>query len=330
MPLGDLVGVPLGRRPDQSFIEPSNDVVMECARLALAREGRDRKVESEIWTFDSTGPPILSQGRKNYYEITDDIPKHVTPFYSWEYYQQREYFRSQRDQKPLKERLRNYLGFLLGLSVIGGVVVVSRIWIDQPKEISMLRTELLQQTYGRVLELAAGHGSNIGTYPYQVHEIVMCDSNAQALQSLRYRIPKTAYPKYEVRKMRSEFLEDFADAEFDCVVDMFGICHLRDPVMALRQMQRVVKPTGMILLLEHGRSEYPPVNWVLDYFQKSHQVNTHGCRWNLPISEFIKDSRLQVKELKNMHYGTTYFVVAYPEVLDDAVKKVERDMLAVA
>ncbi|CAJ1012075.1 putative Methyltransferase domain/ubiE/COQ5 methyltransferase family [Leishmania naiffi] len=300
----------------RGFIEPSDDVVMETARKALAREGRDEIPEAIVWNWETTAPPILARGKQNIYDFTDDIPQHVKPFWYHEYYQQREYFQLQRQKRPLKERMKMWAGVLAAMAAAGAALTFFRVWVEQPREIRQLREELLQHTYGRVLELAAGHGQNIGAYPYAVHEVVLTDSNPQQLQAMRYRIPHTAYPKYDVKRVRSESLDIFKDNEFDCVVDMFGLCHLRDPVMTLRQMQRVVKPSGMILLLEHGASPYPPVNWFLDYFAQQHKVNTHGCKWNSPIRQYLQESRLEVKEIRNMHYGTTYYVVAYPEVLE--------------
>lgn len=311
-----ITNVNMGVERREGFLEPSDDVVLEYARHALARDGRDKEPEALIWRWDTTYPPILSRGKQNFYDYTDDIPTHVKPFWHHEYYQQREYFRLQRAKLPLKERVKTWSAVVFCISLVGGVLTFFRIWVEQPKEVRQLREELLQQTYGRVLELAAGHGQNIGAYPYAVHEIVMCDANAQQLQAIRYRIPQTAYPKYDVRRVRSENLEMFADGEFDCVVDMFGLCSLHDPLKALRQMQRVVKSSGLILLLEHGKSPYLPINWFLDYFEERHSVNTHGCKWNSPIREYLKESRLEIKELRNMHYGTTYYVVAYPEVLE--------------
>lgn len=302
----------------KGFIEPSDDIVMETARKALAREGRDEEPAAQVWLWETTAPPILAQGKQNVYDRTDDMPEHVMPYWHYEYYQQREYFRRQREKPTPEERAKFWGLFLLAASLVGGALTVFRIWIEQPREVRDMREELLQHTYGRVLELAAGHGQNIGAYPYAVHEVVMTDSNPQQLQALRYRLPHTTYPKYDIQRVRSESLDIFADAEFDCIVDMFGLCHLHDPVMALRQMQRVVKPSGTILLLEHGASPYLPVNWFLNYFSDRHRLNTHGCKWNMPIRKYLEESRLEVRELRNKHYGTTYYVVAYPEVLDAA------------
>lgn len=299
------------------FIAPSNDVVLEYARGALAREGRDQVPQAEIYVYETTTYPILARGRQNYYDRTDDIPLYVEPYYDHMYYQTREYFAKQRERRTFFDRLKPLFSFGILFSLVYGAVSITSVWISQPNDIKLLREGLLQHSYGRVCELGAGHGMNIGQYPYPAHEIVMCDINKNQLNHLRYRIPKTAYPKYDIRLVDSEQLTVFEDGEFDCVVDMFGLCHLNDPVMALRQMQRIVKPTGVILLLEHGRSKYPWVNWFLDYKGQDHTINTHGCRWNLPMAEYVKQSDLQVKELRNMHYGTTYYVVAFPGVVPE-------------
>ena len=45
------------------------------------------------------------------------------------------------------------------------------------------------------------------------------------------------------------------DAFFDTVVATFVFCSVPDPVLGLREVLRVVKPGGQILLLEHVRSD---------------------------------------------------------------------------
>ena len=315
-------------KSSSSFLQPSDDIVLEYARKALMRDGRDKVPESIIWAEDTTYPPILARGKRNHYDYTDDIPKHVKPMWGHEWYQQREYFQSMRNRKPWPQRIAGWMMWGSFIGFLVGIVLLLRIWVQQPRDLVVMRGEMLQMAYGRVLEMAAGHGQNIGLYPYAVHEIVLCDSSAAQLQTLRYRIPQAAYPKYEVRKLQSERLEEFKDAEFDCVVDMFGLCHYRDPVMTLRQMQRVVKPTGMLLLLEHGSTPYPWVNWFLNYFERRHTVNTHGCKWNQPVMDYLKESNLEVKELRNMHFGTTYYIVAYPENIDSLKQQVEAQLKA--
>ena len=47
----------------------------------------------------------------------------------------------------------------------------------------------------------------------------------------------------------------FPDASFDSVVSTFSLCVIDQPLEALKEMARVVRPGGQVLLLEHARSD---------------------------------------------------------------------------
>jgi ubiquinone/menaquinone biosynthesis C-methylase UbiE len=114
-----------------------------------------------------------------------------------------------------------------------------------------LRSRLLRSAAGRVLEVAAGTGVNMGHYPAGV-DIVSVDLSPSMLARARSR----GAPKVAV--MDAGQLA-FRDGSFDTVVSTLGTCTFPDPVEALREMRRVCRPGGRILLLEHGRSTRPGV-----------------------------------------------------------------------
>src|SRR2546430_13041892 len=57
---------------------------------------------------------------------------------------------------------------------------------------------------------------------------------------------------------------DFGDNEFDKAVATYTISAVPDPVAVLREMRRVVKPGGVIVLLNHFRSERRVMGWLED------------------------------------------------------------------
>jgi ubiquinone/menaquinone biosynthesis C-methylase UbiE len=69
----------------------------------------------------------------------------------------------------------------------------------------------------------------------------------------------------------------YADGSFDTVLDAFGLCSYEDPVAALREMRRVCRPDGRVLLLEHGRSYLPPLNWS-DSLASIHIIPSRAAR----------------------------------------------------
>jgi methyltransferase OMS1 len=90
------------------------------------------------------------------------------------------------------------------------------------------------------------------------------------------------------------------------------MCSIEDPVAALREMRRVCKPGGKILLLEHGRSTY--FTWLNSYLDA--HVDAHaskwGCWWNKDLLSLIDSSGLVVESTFTWHFGTTRVVVASP------------------
>ncbi|KAG2439369.1 hypothetical protein HXX76_004728 [Chlamydomonas incerta] len=108
-------------------------------------------------------------------------------------------------------------------------------------------------------------------------------------------------------------LHRFAPGQFDTVVDTFGLCSHEDPVQVLKEIARVCKPGGRILLLQHGRSHYQWLNDKLDGSAVDHQ-RKWGCLWNRDILDIVKQAGLVVDKSTRWHFGTSYYIVAYPPV----------------
>ncbi|OQR99011.1 hypothetical protein ACHHYP_07494 [Achlya hypogyna] len=172
--------------------------------------------------------------------------------------------------------------------------------------IGLMRRFLLKHASGAILEVAAGTGRNLPYYAKDAN-VLLTDLSVNMLAQIQHLHPsmKTAVMSAEDLTLPSE--------SFDTVIDTFALCSVNRPDLMLAEMQRVCKPGGKILLLEHGRSHYDWLSYVLDKFAAKH-AERWGCLWNRDILQIVADAGLEVETVHRFHFGTTYYIVARPKV----------------
>jgi ubiquinone/menaquinone biosynthesis C-methylase UbiE len=104
---------------------------------------------------------------------------------------------------------------------------------------------------GEVLEVAIGTGRNLGAYPADVR-LTGIDLSPRMLDRARGRAAALARDA-DLRVADAQDLP-FGDETFDTVVCTLGLCSIPDERQAVREMHRVLRPGGRLLLLEHVRS----------------------------------------------------------------------------
>lgn len=177
------------------------------------------------------------------------------------------------------------------------------------------RRFLIRKAKGDVLEIASGTGRNLAYYkPSLLNSITLTDSNSEMLKLSQSKLAqlssKKKFPSPKFLQINAQTLP-FPDNSFDTVVDTFGLCSISDPVAALKEMQRVCKPNGQILLLEHGSSSWKYFQQKLDKGAINHAAKW-GCWWNRDILAILQQSQIKVEKLHRTHFGTTYYIVATP------------------
>ena len=142
--------------------------------------------------------------------------------------------------------------------------------------VSKLRHDLVSQAGDRVLEVAIGTGRNLQYYRIDC-EIIAVDVSGEMMEMARERGAKL---NVNIRfALADAEAMPFRDRCFDSVVSSLSTCTFPNPSRALREMVRVTKLSGKLLLLEHARSDHP---W-LGRFQDRHAgkiANPVGCHWN--------------------------------------------------
>ena len=118
---------------------------------------------------------------------------------------------------------------------------------------SSWRKRLKNRVIGkRGLEAGVGTGKNFRHYPSNVH-ITAIDVSPRMLDRAEKRA-QTLGIEVDLRQMDVQELQ-FRDQSFDTVFATFVFCSVPDPVLGLRELRRVCKTGGRLLLLEHMRPE---------------------------------------------------------------------------
>jgi phosphatidylethanolamine/phosphatidyl-N-methylethanolamine N-methyltransferase len=109
----------------------------------------------------------------------------------------------------------------------------------------------------RVLEVGIGTGINVSLYPRTCH-VTGIDLSPAMLEKAHERVAKEGLTNVELREMDATNLE-FEDNSFDVVYAPYVISVVPEPVKVVREMSRVCRPGGKIIILNHVRSTNPIV-----------------------------------------------------------------------
>ena len=134
-------------------------------------------------------------------------------------------------------------------------------WIFAPGRAAAVR-QLTLAPGDSVLEVGIGTGLNLPLYPPNCR-LTGIDLSQEMLDKAIERCQELAMPNVTLKVMDATSL-DFGDNEFDKAVATYTISAVPDPVAVLREMRRVVKPDGAIVILNHFRSERRLTGWAED------------------------------------------------------------------
>jgi len=156
-------------------------------------------------------------------------------------------------------------------------------WIFHPgREQAMRLLDVKRNDH--VLEVGIGTGLNLPLYPTHCH-ITGIDLSEEMLEKAQDKVIELGLNGVTLKVMDATVM-DFGQSEFDSAVATYTISAVPDPVGVLREMRRVVKPGGSIVLLNHFRSERRVVGRLEDLV--SPVCTRLGWKSNLPFEPLLK------------------------------------------
>jgi ubiquinone/menaquinone biosynthesis C-methylase UbiE len=115
------------------------------------------------------------------------------------------------------------------------------------------RARLLAGVAGRVLEIGAGTGSNLGHYPATVTSLVAVEPEPRLRARAQDAARSVPFPVTVVDGVAERLPAD--DASFDAVVTSLVLCSVPDQAAALAEIHRVLRPGGRFFFWEHVRGD---------------------------------------------------------------------------
>lgn len=145
------------------------------------------------------------------------------------------------------------------------------------------------RTTGATLEVAIGTGLNLAHYPVSV-QLTGVDLSPQMLAIADQR---AASLQRDVDLHEGDAHElPFDDATFDSVVCTYSLCNIPDPRLAVREMTRVLRQGGNLILVDHIRSSVTPILWL----QRAIEVVTARLE-----DEYMTRRPLEYVQALNLH-----------------------------
>ena len=111
-----------------------------------------------------------------------------------------------------------------------------------------------------ILEVGVGTGINASLYPSNCH-VTGIDLSTSMLDKARERVARQGLRNIRLLEMDASSLT-FADDSFDIVYAPYLVSVVPDPVQVVREMRRVCRPGGRIIILNHFRSANPMLSWI--------------------------------------------------------------------
>lgn len=199
-------------------------------------------------------------------------------------------------------------------SARGPAIVYDRVaavydWYTAPMEAlggRRARQRLFGCAQGRVLEVGVGTGLNLASYPAGV-DLTGVDLSRRMLNRARRRADRMGLP-VDLVVADIEALP-YPDASFDTVAAACVFCSVADPVRGLREVARVVRPDGQVLLYEHVRPRNPMLGALTDLVSPLTR-RLLGPELNRPTEDNVRLAGLELGEVRRR--GMWRQIVATP------------------
>jgi ubiquinone/menaquinone biosynthesis C-methylase UbiE len=173
-------------------------------------------------------------------------------------------------------------------------------WAMRGEDFDAYRKRLASKARGRVLEIGVGSGLNLPHYGPEVELVVGLDPSARLLDKAKRAAESAPRPAVFIRAAAEAV--PLPDASIDSIMMTWTLCSVSDARASLAEMRRVLKPSGVLLFVEHGLSSEPDVaRW-------QHRIDPLwtriSCHLDNPVGTLLRDAGFAIDHLDTGYMRT--------------------------
>ena len=169
------------------------------------------------------------------------------------------------------------------------------------------RHRLVHDLAGEILEIGVGTGLNLAYYG-PAARVIGIEPDRDLLSTARARAERRGY----LLQAADAQALPFADHSFDAVVSTLVFCTIPEPVVALEELRRVLRPGGRLLQLEHTRTGYQSADRVLDLIAPAWERIAGGCHVNRDTAALLEGAGWRIVQHERHAGGFLRVLISEP------------------
>lgn len=169
------------------------------------------------------------------------------------------------------------------------------------------RHRLVYDLAGDILEVGVGTGLNLHYYG-PAARVFGIDPDRELLCTAYRRAERR---RYQLQAADAQALP-FADQSFDTVVSTLVFCTIPEPLAALLEIGRVLRPGGRLVQLEHTRTGHERPDAILDLIAPAWQLIAGGCHVNRDTASLLGEAGWRIQRHERHAGGFIRILISEP------------------